>query len=140
MKELMTDALNEWESEGGASAANLEPPTSTVAKPLTGTVDQMDWALQIKERVNRDFDRVAKVMQSVAAKQVERDRSDTQALIDILEEKRTEVMATHRAGYFIHDWQEPGDQVRQMIVKDPRYETIRTSRAARKRASKTNPH
>ena len=124
-------AIGEWESEGGASG-----PSEV---ELTGTVNQIDWAEQIKERVSRDFDRVAKVMHSVAARQVERERSDTQALIDILEEKRSEVMAKDRAGYFIHDWQEPGDQVRQMIIKDPRYETIRTSRAARKRASKANP-
>jgi hypothetical protein len=123
--------IGEWESEGGASG-----PSEV---ELTGTTNQIDWAERIKERVSRDFDRVANAMKSVAAKQVERDRSDTQALIDILEEKRTEVMAKHQAGYFIHDWQEPGDQVREMIVKDARYETIRTSRAARKRASLTNP-
>lgn len=142
MKEVPADALGEWESEGGAPAQSepglhLEPPTAA-ATVLTGTVNQIDWAKQIKERVSRDFDRVANAMKSVAAKQVERDRSDTQALIDILEEKRTEVMAKDEAGYFIHDWQEPGDQVRQMIVKDPRYETIRTRRAARKQASKSN--
>ena len=142
MKQLTTDALGDWESEGGAPAQSetgisLTPPT-TATRALTGTVNQIDWAEQIKERVSRDFDRVANAMKSVASKQVERDRSDTQALIDILEEKRTEVMANDRAGYFIHDWQDPGDQVRQMIVNDPRYETIRTSRAARKRASKTN--
>jgi uncharacterized protein with von Willebrand factor type A (vWA) domain len=144
MEELTTDALGEWESEGGAPAPSepgfsLAPPTTAATKALTGTVNQIDWAQQIKERVSQDFDRVANAMKSVAAKQVERDRSDTQALIGILEEKRTEVMANDRAGYFIHDWQEPGDQVRQMIVKDPRYETIRTSRAARKRASKIKP-
>jgi hypothetical protein len=143
MKELTTDALGEWESEGGASPQSepgfsLAPPTAS-AKVLTGTVNQIDWAEQIKERVSRDFDRVAKAMKSVAARQVGRDRSDTQALIDILEEKRTEVMANDRAGYFIHDWQEPGDQVRQMIVKDPRYETIRTSRSALKLASTIDP-
>ena len=144
MKQLTTDALGEWESEGGAPAQSgpgfsLAPPTDAATKALTGTVNQIDWAANIKERVGRDFDRVANAMKSVASKQVERDRLDTQALIDILEEKRTEVMANDRAGYFIHDWQDPGDQVRQIIVNDPRYETIRTSRAARKRASKIDP-
>lgn len=136
-----TGALGEWESEGGAPA-QPEPPAPSPAgstKTLTGTVNQIGWAEQIKERVGRDFDRVAKAMKSVAAKQVERDRSDTQALIDILEEKRREVMANTQAGYFIHDWQDPGDQVRQMIVNDPRYETIRTNQARRKRAAKGNP-
>jgi len=125
-------AIGQWESEGGASGPSKVE--------LTGTVNQIDWAEQIKERVGRDFDRVANAMKSVAAKQVGWNKSDTQALIDILEEKRTEVMAKDRAAYFIHDWQEPGDQVRQMIVKDPRYETIRMSRAARRRASMTNRH
>jgi hypothetical protein len=45
-------------------------------------------------------------------------------------------MAKGQAGYFIHDWQEAGDQVRQMIVKDPRYGAVKTRQAVRKRASK----
>jgi hypothetical protein len=44
-----------------------------------------------------------------------------------LEKKRAEVMAKDQACYFIHDWQEPGDQVRQMIVKDARYGAIKTN-------------
>jgi hypothetical protein len=145
MEEFTVEALAEWESEGGAPAqseagSSLAPPTTPATSALTGTVNQIDWAEQIKERVSKDFDRVANAMKSVAAKQVERDQSDTQALIAILEEKRAEVMAKDQAGYFIHDWQEPGDQVRQMIVKDARYGAIKRNQAARKRASKTNPH
>ena len=137
MEDLTGDALGEWESEGGAPA----PPAATaVRSALTGTVNQIDWAEQIKERVGKDFDRVAHAMKSVAAKQVERDRSDTEELITILKEIRAEVMAKDQAGYFIHDWQEPGDQVRQMIVKDPRYGAIKTRQAARKRDSKINHH
>ena len=34
-------------------------------------------------------------------------------------------MANPSAGYFIKDWQELTDQVRQMIFKDPRYQTIK---------------
>jgi uncharacterized protein with von Willebrand factor type A (vWA) domain len=112
--------------------------TTATPNALTGTVNQIEWAEQIKERVGKDFDRVAHAMQSVAAKQAELDRSDTEELIAILKELRAEVMAKAEAGYFIHDWQEPGDQVRQMIVKDPRYSAIRTRQAARKRASKIN--
>jgi len=51
-----------------------------------------------------------------------------------LEEKRHDVMANDRAGYFIHDWQELRDQVREMIVKDPRHGKIMARQAARKRA------
>jgi len=40
-------------------------------------------------------------------------------------------MANDQAGYFIHDWQELRGQVRKMIAEDPRYRTIKASRAAR---------
>ena len=42
-------------------------------------------------------------------------------MIAILEDKRAEVMANDRAGYFIHDWQELRGQVRELIAEDPRY-------------------
>jgi len=41
------------------------------------------------------------------------------------------VVAKDQAGYFIHDWQELRDQVRQMIVQDSQYQTIQAQRAAR---------
>lgn len=99
---------------------------------MTGTVNQIEWAVQIKERVRTEFDRVAKALQSVAGQQAEQDRMDTQAIIAILEEKRAEVMARTQAGYFIHDWQELSDQVRRMIVGDPRYLAIRNSKTTRR--------
>ena len=73
-------------------------------------------------------------MKSVAAKQVGWDQTDTLKLVAILEEKRQDVMANDRAGYFIHDWQELSDQVREMIVKDPRYAKIMPRQTARKHA------
>jgi hypothetical protein len=100
---------------------------------VTGTVNQIEWAVQIKERVRAEFDRVAKALQSVAGEQAEQDRVDTQAIIAILEEKRAEVMARTQAGYFIHDWQELSDQVRRMIVRDPRYLAIKSSKTTRRR-------
>lgn len=134
--------MGERGRSAGAIRRRPQPasPTSAATITLSGTVNQIDWAEQIKARVSRDFDRVSNAMQSVAAKQVKRDRTDTQALIAILEDKRAEVMAKDQAGYFIHDWQEPRDQVRQMIVKDPRYCPIKASQAARKHASKMNSH
>jgi hypothetical protein len=99
---------------------------------VTGTVNQIEWAVQIKERVRAEFDRVAKALQSVAGEQAEQDRVDTQAIIAILEEKRAEVMARTQAGYFIHDWQELSDQVRRMIVQDPRYLAIKNSKITRR--------
>jgi hypothetical protein len=99
---------------------------------MTGSIDQIEWAERIKTQVNAEFDRVANVMKSSASKQVELDRADTEMVIAILEEKRAEVMAREEAGYFIHDWQESGDQVRQMILRDSRYLAMRSNKAARK--------
>jgi hypothetical protein len=47
-------------------------------------------------------------------------------------------MRREEAGYFIHDWQEIGDQVRQMIFHDPRYQAIRGNKAARRQSVYTN--
>jgi hypothetical protein len=141
MEDVMTDVLGEWESEGGATThlddfAHLATPgfgPNIMAEPiLVGTPNQIEWAEQIKDRVHKEFDRVGLLMKSVAAKQVGCAQTDTLKLVTILEEKRYEVMANDRAGYFIHDWHELSDQVRQMIVKDPRYAKIMASQAARK--------
>jgi hypothetical protein len=37
-------------------------------------------------------------------------------------------MSQEKAGYFIRDWQEISDQVRQMIFLDPRYQAIKNKR------------
>ena len=98
---------------------------------MTGTPSQVEWAEQIKPRVGAEFDRVAKALQTVASRQGARDRADTQAMITILEEKRAEVMTKDQASYFIRDWQELRDQVRQMISQDSRYRAIKAQKAAR---------
>jgi hypothetical protein len=53
--------------------------------------------------------------------------SDTEVIIAVLEDKRAEVMSSEEAGYFVHDWQEISDQVRQMIFHDPRYQAIKNN-------------
>jgi hypothetical protein len=98
---------------------------------MIGTVNQIAWAVQIKTQVDAEFDRVRKVLESVAAKQAPKDRTDLQAIIRILEDKRAEVMGNEQAGYFIQDWQELRDQVRQLIIGDPRYKAIKANRAVR---------
>jgi hypothetical protein len=97
---------------------------------MTGTVVQIEWAEQIRVRVDSEFDRVARALQSAAGKQRESGRMETHAVIAILEEKRAEVMANDRAGYFILEWQELRDQVRQLIARDSRYQALRARRAA----------
>jgi hypothetical protein len=94
---------------------------------MTGTQSQIEWAEQIKPRVGAEFDRVATAFAS---------HRNTEAILAILQEKRAEVMANESAGYFIRDWQELTDQVRQMIHKDPRYQAIRASRQINKSKEK----
>jgi len=124
----MNDSLNEeirlWESEGGAG---LSPP-GAVWPSLRGTASQVEWAVRIKRCVNDEFDRVVAAFLAIAVRQKGQPRADTEAIISILEEKRAEVMRREQAGYFIHDWQEIGDQVRQMIFHDARYQAIKSTR------------
>ena len=147
MEHLQTDVLEQWESEGGATLCldasaclatqGFGPSIATVTE-LVGTANQIEWADQIKERVNREFDRVSTILTAIAAKQAGLDQTDILNLVAILEEKRHGVMANDRAGYFIRDRQELRGQVREMIVKDPRYTKIMAGRAARKHAITEN--
>jgi hypothetical protein len=98
---------------------------------MTGTASQIEWAGQIRPRVDSEFHRVANAFRSTAVRQTAPDRNDTLAVIAILEEKRAEVMANDRAGYFIRNWGELTDQVRQMIAADSRYQAIRINRETR---------
>lgn len=98
---------------------------------MTGTASQIEWAEQIKPRVDAEFQRVAGAFRVAASKQRKQQREDTLAVIAILEEKRVEVMANDCAGYFIRNWQELTDQVRQSIASDGRYQAIRANRETR---------
>lgn len=99
---------------------------------MTGTQSQIEWAEQIKPRVGAEFDRVASALIAAASTQTELDRADTQTLVDIIAEKRAEVLANEQAGYFIREWRELNNQVRQMIAQDGRYQAIKAHRAARR--------
>lgn len=100
-------------------------PAERASEPLSGSASQIEWAESIRVRVNDEFDRVATAFGSIAQRQDAGKRSDTEAIIAILEDKRAEVLNRDRAGYFIQNWQEIRDQVRQMISQDPRYQAIK---------------
>ena len=134
MSPAMAKDIEAWEDDGGA--APQLPGASSVS--MTGTANQIEWAERIKKLVNDEFSRVARSFQAVARKQSESARADTEAIIAILEEKRAEVMHKEQAGYFIHDWQEIGDQVRQMIFHDARYQAIKIKRLENKRRLKVS--
>jgi hypothetical protein len=100
---------------------------------MNGSEDQVKKAERIKERINGEFDRLARALESSAAKQSGQDRLDTEAVIVILEEKRADVMAKGQADYFINNWRELSQQVRNLIVQDSRYRDIDTRKAIRRR-------
>ncbi len=105
---------------------------------MTGTTSQIEWADAIRPRVRAEFDRVASAFHKVAQTQSGQNRTDTLAIIAILEEKRAETLARDEAGYFIRDWQELNDQVRRMIARDSRYQAIVAARAVRAKAMGIN--
>ena len=110
-------------SEGTGTQAKSPPKAQ-----LIGTANQVAWAEQIRVSVDAEFDRVANAIRQAGAQQNDQPRVDTSAVIAILEEKRAEVMAKERAGYFIQSWQEFRGQVRSLITQDPRYKTLRANR------------
>jgi hypothetical protein len=101
---------------------------------LTGTPSQVEWAAQIRPRVAQEFDRVSKVFHARMAIQTGQTQSETRTILAILEQKRAETLSIGMAGYYIREWQELSDQVRQMIAKDPRYLAIKDQRARRRQA------
>ena len=139
---FMQEAIEVWEGEGGGlreiTEGTAEPsvdvyrrrPVSS-EKRMIGTVNQVDWAERIRGLVSEEFDRVAKALESTMSRRSEPKRGSTLTAIAILEAKRGEVMAQGQAGYFIREWHEMRDQVRQMITQDSRYQAIRANRAAR---------
>lgn len=95
---------------------------------MTGTEAQIEWAERIRSSVRTEFDRVENALFRVAERQPEQDRADTMAILAILKEKRSQVLETEEAGYFIRLWQELSDQVRKLLAEDSRYQAIQAQR------------
>ena len=124
----MRSDLETWEAEGGA----LRAVSSRPAVLLRGSLNHVEWAERIRCAVDAEFDRAANALLSATSKQSPENQCDARAVISILEEKRTEVMAIKEAGYFIREWQELDGRVRRLIAKDDRYAAIRAKRAERR--------
>jgi len=125
--------IQAWEDQGGAAHG----PLSAAAISMSGTASQVEWAERIKRQVNDEFDRVARSFRSVAGKQSDAKRAETEAILAILEDRRAAVMSREQASF---DWQEIGDQVRQMIFHDTRFQAIKDNRAARRRCNMERLH
>ena len=102
---------------------------------LIGTPNQIEWAEQIRLTVVQEFERVAKVFHAQVSIQTGQKQAETRTIIAILEQKRAETMSITFAGYFIREWRDMNDQVREMIARDPRYQAIRDQRAVRRRTA-----
>jgi len=126
----LADEPLEERSPAHGAPAGIDPDPGRSG--LTGTENQIQWASQIRPRVALEFDRVARALQARALGQTEPDRQETCDLIAVVEEKRDEVLANDRAGYFIRDWQELNGRVREIIASDPRYRAIKAGREARR--------
>jgi len=119
----MERSITVWEDDGGSQPGIAE-------NEMTGTLNQIDWAVRIRRQVNAEFDRVRWALESVARNrrfQPVQSRFQIDGLIAILEDRRAEVMRRTDAGYFIHDWQELRDHVRRLILDDPRYKGGKSS-------------
>jgi chaperonin GroES len=95
---------------------------------MTGSALQVEWAERIRTRVSEEFDRVERALRLVALRQTRAKRLETEAILDILQEKRAAVLSRQQAGYFILHWQEINDQVREMVGKDARVRAIKAGR------------
>ena len=78
---------------------------------------------------------MASAFRAEAAIQAGQTQTETRTIITILDEKRAETLSIPSAGYFIREWRELNDQVRQLIAKDLRYQFIRDQRTLRRRAA-----
>jgi hypothetical protein len=113
-------------------AASIFPSTFSSLSALTGTETQIEWARRIQARVAGEFDRVRRVFEVVGEKQHGPAKAETAAIVAIVEEMRSNVLANDQAGYYIREWQDLKNQVREMVLKDPRFEAIRANRELRK--------
>jgi len=122
----MLTRIDVWEDDGGAGAV---PERSTFW--ISGSDVQIEWAERIRRNIRAEFDRVAATFRAVARKQSDQKRTETESVLEILEDLRRKVLSNRTAGYYIRDWQEIGDQVRQMIFADSRYQALKAKREAR---------
>src|ERR1041385_1840854 len=81
------NGIEAWEGEGRAAPS----PLGARAISMSGTANQVEWAERIKRQVNDEFDRVARSFRSVAGKQSDAARADTEAIIAFSKENAAPV-------------------------------------------------
>lgn len=102
--------------------------------PVTRTnTNHEDLDDPIKRQLDREFDRVTASLRSIAARQQRHRHADTVAIIALLEEKRAEVMREQPLRWGIHDRRSFGDQIREWVLADARYQAITAYKPAPER-------
>jgi len=104
---------------------------SSAACALTGSEAQIEWAERIRVQAAAEFDRFERAFLEVSRRQSPVDRQDTEAIILIVRSYRDQVMKNPSAGYFIRDWQDIGQQIRNMLAANEDCRTIKLLREQR---------
>ena len=118
----MTTNIGEWEDDGGSIAPDREEGH------LIGTLNQIALAGEIRARISAESDRVQAAPEAAAYKRSQR-RSDVGMMIATLEEKRAQEMSHRQAGHYIQRWSELRHQVRNLLLRDPRYRELKRRHA-----------
>jgi hypothetical protein len=82
MNPTMAEDIEAWEDERGATLSPLG------VRAISMNANQVEWAERIKRQVNEEFDRVARSFRSVACKQSDAARADTETIINSRREAR----------------------------------------------------
>ncbi len=70
----MNERFSVWEGEGGSV-------NETSGEAMTGTVNQIEWAKQVRTQVNAEFDRVVTALEAAATRQSGQNRMEVRQLI-----------------------------------------------------------
>jgi hypothetical protein len=120
-----------------------DPSGSARSAPAREVISREALAKEIGDKLNAEFDRVARSVQEGSSKFRGLDPGEITKLIAILEEKRAAVFAEqHSSGFaerFIEQWQHGMHRVQTMFGADDRVKAICDARSARRRVPEPGP-
>jgi hypothetical protein len=112
---------------------------SVSSAPVREVISREVLAKEISEKLNGEFDRVARSIQEGSSKFRGLDPAEIGKLIAILEEKRAAVFAEESAPNFVEQWQHGLHRVQTMFGADDRVKVICDARSARRRVPEPGP-
>ena len=121
-----------WQDPGGSGlSVRPAPAREVVVKEVL--------AKEIIEKINAEFDRVARSIQDGSSKFRGLDPAETANLLTILEEKRAAVLAEQHSPSFVEHWLHGLHRIQTMFGADDRVKTICDARSARRRVPEPGP-